>query len=228
MAKKYYIPTSDTGKLIWIKNFNSKLSGYAALFGITAAELASLNADTLILIYILDILEIFKTELHERTAYKDLLRDGPLGKVIGAIPTLPTLPVAPTPVQAGIFPRITTLVRRIKSNTNYTETIGKDLGIIGADMEQLTIDQKPTLTVAQEGGKVLIKYKKGENLGIQLFSRRANETEFTFLSVVTKTSYKDPRPNLVPGQAEARQYQAWFIQEDEIIGQVSDIVSTTI
>jgi len=43
--------------------------------------------------------------------------------------------------------------------------------------------------------------------------------------VVTKTIYKDERPNLIPGQPENRDYYAWFMKKDQKVGQQSDTVS---
>ena len=41
-----YIPNGDADRAIWMSNFNVKLPVYAALTGITASELASVQDDT--------------------------------------------------------------------------------------------------------------------------------------------------------------------------------------
>lgn len=225
MAVSYYLPSADKDRIVWGKNYNSKFPGYAALLGFTAAETTAVQNDIAMFIYSMDILEIFKTEMQERTQYKDTLRDGPIGKPLGAFPSMPALPVAPVAVPAGVFPRIMAIVKRAKAHSNYNEAIGKDLGIIGAEQSSVMDDLKPVLTVTKTGGNVIVKYKKGKADGLQLYSRRGTETEFTLLAVVTKTEYKDTRPNLVPSQAETRQYQAWYFKNDESIGQISDDVT---
>jgi hypothetical protein len=225
MAKTYYMPRIDKERAAWLKNFGVKFGGYSPTFGFVAADVTSVLNDSNMFIYSLDTIETFKTELRERTQYKDILRDGPLGSVLGAVPSVPTLPAAPAIVAAGIFPRISAIVKRIKAHPNYTEAIGKDLGIIGSESVEVFAIQKPILSITKEGGNVIIKYTRGSADGLQIFSKRGSETAFTQLAVITKTTYKDTRPNLIPGQPETRIYQAWFTKDDTIIGQISDDVT---
>lgn len=229
MAKTYYLPTGDRNKALWHRNFSTTFAGYASLLGFTEADVASLNNDSAAFTYVLDDMELFKSEAQERTSYKDLLRDGASGTALGPFPAVPILPKAPTAVAAGIFPRVTSMVKRIKAHPNYTEAIGRDLGIIGADDSSTQrIALKPTLTLSTDGGAVVVKYTKGNTAGIRLLCCRGSETEFTLLATVTKPTYKDNRPNLVAGQPEQRKYCAWFLQDDQPTGQCSDEVSIVV
>jgi hypothetical protein len=225
MAKSYYLPSSDKDRAAWLKNFSAKFNGYATTLGFTAADATSVANDSAYFSYALDVAEIYKSELKERTSYKDILRDGPIGSPLGALPTVPVLPPPPTVVLAGVFPRISGIVRRMKAFPTYTDAIGKDCGIIGTETLSVAAVMKPTLNITKEGGNVIVKYIKSSATGIQLWSKRGAEADFTLLAVVTKTSYKDTRPNLVTGQAETRVYKAWYIKEDQLIGQISDEVT---
>ena len=232
MSQTYYLPRTDKDKAIWLKNFSAKFNGYATGLGFVAADATAIAADSAAFSYIIDQLEIFKTESKERTAYKDKLAGAAIGSPLGALPTIPTLPAAPASVPAGIFTRISGTVKRIKGHPSYNEAIGKDLGIIGTVAATpgyaKIVSGKPTITLAINGGKVEVKYKKGDAEGIQLFSKRGNETEFSLLSVVTKHLYTDKRPNLTASQPEKREYLAYYMQDDEPIGQSSDSVSVVI
>lgn len=228
MAKTYYLPTGDRDKAQWLRNFSTTFAGYASLLGFTEADVTSLNNDSVAFAYILDDVELLKSEARERTSYKDLLRDGGTA-VLGAFPTLPTLSTTPTAVAAGIFPRVANMVKRIKAHPNYTEAIGRDLGIIGAEEGAgQRIALKPTVTLSTDGGVVVVKYIKGHTAGIRLMCCRGSETEFTLLATVTKPMYKDSRPNLVAGQPEQRKYCAWYLQDDQPTGQCSDEVSIVV
>ena len=55
--------------------------------------------------------------------------------------------------------------------------------------------------------------------------KRGDETEFTMLSIVMQNKFKDTRPNLETGVPEIRKYCAWYIKNDELIGQMSDEVT---
>ena len=225
MAKSYYLPITDKEKAVWLKNFSIKFNGYATSLGFTAADATAVANDSAAFSYMLDVIEAFKSETQERVGFKDILRDGPLGAVIGAMPSVPVFPAAPAGVPAGVFPRVNAIVKRMKAHPAYTEAIGKDCGIIGAETVIVAAVLKPVLAVSKEGGNVIINYKKGAAAGIRLLSKRGNETEFTLLSVVNKTSFKDTRANLVAGQPETRHYCAWFIIDDEAVGQCSDDVT---
>lgn len=228
MSKSYYLPNADKDRAAWLKNFSSKFGNYSALLGFLPEDVASVANDSVAFGYALDVIETFKTETQERTSYKDILRDGPIGAPLGSAPTFPPLPPPPPTVAAGIFPRTSAIVKRMKAHPNYTEAIGRDCGIVGAESANREAEMKPDLELSQEGGNIIVKYTKGSAEGIKLLSKRANETEFTFLAVVTKTTYKDIRSNLVANQPEVRHYCAWFLMEDEAIGQCSDEVQIVV
>jgi hypothetical protein len=77
---------------------------------------------------------------------------------------------------------------------------------------------KPRLELLLEGGFVHVKYVRGHTEGMYLYSLRGTETEFTLLATVTKPTYKDTRPNLLVGQAEKRQYRAFYMVGDVAVG----------
>ena len=80
MAQKDpYLPRTDAGKLAFMKNFDDKLSTYAATFGIAAGTITSVTDDTAMFKYMLDMQEKFKTFKQDITAYKNLLSEGPGG-----------------------------------------------------------------------------------------------------------------------------------------------------
>jgi len=230
-TRKSFIPRTDKAKAIWLKNFALKFGLYANQFGFLASDVTSVTNDSAAFSYQLDILAIFASEMKERTSFKDLLRDGPIGTTALPNPTMPTLPNPPATVPAGIFPRISKLAKRIKTFASYTDSIGIDLGIVapGDSSASFRMDEKkPALALTTDGGDIIVKYKKAGMEGIRLLSRRAGETDFTLLAVVTQVTYKDTRPNVVVGTPEVREYSAWYIEKDALTGQVSDVVSITL
>ena len=42
--KKHYLPFDDQGRLAWLTTFNSKISTYVMLFGMTSAEITAIEA----------------------------------------------------------------------------------------------------------------------------------------------------------------------------------------
>ena len=114
MSKSFYLPRKDKEKAIWLNNFASKFTSCAAELGFTAADVSAVNKDAAMFSYFINLIEVFTTEKEERVSYKDLLRDGPIGKPMGAFPSMPAIPAAPASVAAGIFPRIARINTSVK------------------------------------------------------------------------------------------------------------------
>ena len=135
MAKKYFLPTDDAGKVIWLQNFSSKLNDYAAKYGISPAEVADMLASADFFAYWVGSLEKIRTFSQKATAFKNEVRDG-LAEAGGSPslnPSLPDLGPAPLVVPPGIFDRVTAIAGRIKKYQSYTVADGEDLGIEGPE-----------------------------------------------------------------------------------------------
>ncbi|MEK6614620.1 MAG: hypothetical protein AABZ32_00685 [Bacteroidota bacterium] len=89
-----YIPPTDSAKVIWLNNFSAKIGGYASLFGISPEEITSVEQDAAAFSYWVGQVQLFITEKEERVAYKNLLRDGPIGSAGGTAPSVPGCPAA--------------------------------------------------------------------------------------------------------------------------------------
>ncbi|MBI4930985.1 MAG: hypothetical protein HY841_09505, partial [Bacteroidetes bacterium] len=152
MAKGKYYPTEDEKIRQFLKNLNLKLPSYASTFGLTAAQLASVNADYLNFDYWLDQSNLFLTEKEERVSYKNLLHDGPLGTPSSPAPVVPAVAAPPAGILPGIEPRTREIVQQIKNHPNYTDTIGKDLGIIGDEQSVQKSALKPLIKLVQTAG----------------------------------------------------------------------------
>ncbi|MCW5907399.1 MAG: hypothetical protein KIS94_06045 [Chitinophagales bacterium] len=230
MAKKdYYLPETDTGKLSWLANFSSKLSGYGTTLGVPPATLAEVAADLDNYTALLQFLNSLKSYQQNTVAYKNHLRSGtadnaPIGD-LPAPPAVPTFTVAPV---ADIFGRIRKLVQTIKAHRNYTQAIGEDLGIIGAENDFNPNTLKPELKVeTAAGGRPNIIWKKGLTEGIKIKVDRGSGT-FEFLAVDTQPNYLDTHPLPPYGQSAIWKYTAIYLYNDEEAGQWSDVVSITV
>ena len=227
---KSYMPHGDKEKEAWMINFDEKFPLYATKFGYAKEVVTATHNDRLAYSYGLMMVEASKTFEHNCVTFKDDQRNGAETNLIIDIPVFTPPANPPLAVAPGIFRRAGKLVNTFKSNALYTDAIGRDLGIIGAEYlgKDNPEDTQTKLTVKQSGGKVQLKYVKGDLDGIKLESKRGTETEFSLLDKITQTAFIDNRPVLVAGVPEVRQYRAWCIIKDEIIGQVSDVVSVTV
>ena len=73
-----------------------------------------------------------------------------------------------------------------------------------------------------------LKYIKRNSDGIVLESKRGDESEFTLLEKITKTTYTDKRNNLLHGIPENREYKACYFKNDILTGLASSVISVLI
>ena len=225
MEHKYYLPEADEARATWLCTFATGVGALPAAWGILPAQVTSVENDANAFKYDLLMVEASVKFAKGCTANKDELRNGPSATAILAFPVFTPPAGAPTPVKPGIFLRIQLFVGQLKKNALCTAAIQATLGIEG---EEIVIDfstMQPTLTLHHEGGHVHLSYVRTHADGIYLFCMRGTETEFTLLATITKTTYNDTRPNLIVGQAEKRQYRAFFMVGDEMIGIESGVFS---
>jgi len=228
MKKQYYLPRKDQQRQPWLANFANKITGHAAALGLTAAETASVIADNLMFAFIMSMLAAVETFKQSVTKFKNILRSGPLSEMLGAIPVFPALPAPPAAVDAGIFIRITRLVRKIKASPNYNETIGEDLGIVGDEMETDTSTWKPAISGKQVGSHVEIDWTKELSEGVDIYVDRNDSRGWIFLTRDTQPGYNDTFAVAPGSNPVVWKYKAIYITGDEQVGNFSDEISVTV
>jgi len=192
MAKQYYLPTAETDKVIWLNNFAGKLNEHAATLSVDAATVTDIQNAAAYLGYIVGLHQALKNNVREMTAYKNSLIKGRNGQTIGTLPTLPDIGTAPTAVTFPIFARVQPLVQTLRNHPAYTESIGQDLGIIGAETSTGTDELKPTLVLSRVANHVLIKWKKGKATSIDIYVNRNDGKGFTYLINDYSPNHEDP------------------------------------
>jgi len=126
----------------------------------------------------------------------------------------------------GEFRRI---AQKIKASTGYTEAIGDELRIIGPEVVMPPLEEmKPTLKGEVSGGIVEIKWDKQGMEAIAAYCKRGSEVSFSFFEKDVESPLKDDRPKLDPSAPEERNYYAYYVDDDENIGQQSDIVTVIV
>ena len=230
MAKtKYFLPVTDELRLTWFENFYLKLiTSYVLLFGLSTAQTDALLADLKAMRYTNQLVAAVAAFGLSCTAYRKAMNKGLLNVITPAFPVFVAPLLPPAAVQPEVYVRIRKLVRTLKANANYDDVIGLDLKTIG---ETIVIDYstyKPVLKLSLSGLYLFVKYLKKGTDGIHLYSKRGAETEFTLLATISKASYEDIRANLVAGQPETRNYQAWYVVNDVVVGLISSIVTISV
>jgi hypothetical protein len=198
-----YMPRRDGDLDKWEENFKAKLAIHGEMVGLTHDEITdsdnAINAHQLSFGEMITIKETARSKVSANNAKKQGMRNV-----------------------------VRPMVQRIKNHPKYTDEIGKDLGIVGSDSSVDYSKSKPTLKLVKGASGITIDFNKSDFDGIKIFSRRGNETVFSFLSDDTNPPYHDTRTNLNSADAELREYYAVYIMNDDPIGLESEIYKITV
>ncbi len=122
------------------------------------------------------------------------------------------------------------LNQRIKNMPNYTTAIGETIGIEGAEDSTDPATLKPKVKAAFVGGLVEIKFNMPpQAASMEITSKRAAETSYTYLANDTNSPNPDGRASLDTTKPEDRFYILQFKNAaGQLIGQPSDVVKVTV
>ena len=226
MAKDDWLPHREDEFLPWFNNFNTKIPGYATTLDLNPGDVTTVADDTAMVEFAVNGVAIYKAEQREWVDFKNLELYGSPGLPTPGVPTVPVL-TPPTVVPPGIIRRTRDLVLRIKAHPNYTEVIGEDLGIIGAEQAGADLVKPDGAAEALPKHEVRITFVKRAHDGVDVEGQRAAETAWTYLAFDGYSPYLDNRPPLVPGQPEERRYRLRYRDNDLPVGEYSDIFVVT-
>ncbi len=225
MEHKYYLPRTDTGKVIWLVTFANALGIYATALGLTPGQVAAVLADAGYFAEVIPLLAAFKDYLKTIATYKDQLCNGS-PTPIGGFPTAPATPIS-TAVTAGIFARTTELVRHIKSNPAYNQTMGEALGIIGEEINPDFDTIQPQPKVAHKNGHAYVKWTHQGTEAADVYADNDDGGGFKLVARITTTHYLDPHLPAA-GSSKIYKYKLRYVVNDEQVGEESAPVSITV
>ena len=100
------------------------------------------------------------------------------------------------------------------------------LGTVGPEDTTDISTLKPEISREDKrGGVVEIDFNLSNSEGINIYSRRAGDTDFKFLARDTSPTYVDNRALLGPTKPEIREYKAVFVVSDIEVSQFSDEIT---
>lgn len=222
-----FIDTTDEGFKTQLNTFCGKVDTHSTTLGLAAADVTSIKADNTFFGYVFDSLNVFKTFSQNMTAYKDLLRYGKNDDVLPAFPTIPTLPVAPAAVLANIQKRFARLIQDCVNSSNYTKSIGEDLGIEAPSTPFDPNTGKPKFKIEfSSGGHPNLIWVKGKFQGVEIW--KDTGTGWQKLDKDFSPDYIDKSQLPPAGRSEVWKYKMIYLFKDEVVGSWSDEVSTTV
>jgi hypothetical protein len=215
-----------TEQAAWLRNFNQKLQGIGASFGLTPAELDVLDKDTA-------NIQFYSSVQVQLDAYRSAARhwgksfaEGSIGDPTPQFPADLTL-APPFPDQpAGAFERLDAVVRRIRAAAVYTGESAASLGITPRRRERLAIHATPPELKAsvEPGNLVRVAFIRGSSHGVYIETNvdKAGwafaDKSFVSPAVVTVQQNDAQTPRGV-------QIRARYLDGNTPVGDFSDIVT---
>lgn len=223
-----YLPVSDADRVVWLNTFSSRIGQYATALGLTAGEVTSVQRDASMYAYIVQLQEAGKQYWTAVSGLKKQLRSSPQQSAAPAIPVAPAAGSPPTAVNSGVFNRIILLVSRIKQSSAYSNAMGQDLDIIPPAVTFNPSTMLPNLEIRLESGHPLLKWKKGEADGVQLYVDRRDNNGFVPLAKVFRSKYLDVMEVPVNTFTATWDYKARYLVGDDEVGQFSAVISINV
>ena len=212
MANQPFFPKREGDQSLWFTNIDTKVANYYTDLEISTTRQTKL---TLVLNWLIWTWHIYlparRIDPLAATSWRQQLAGGTSDATTNTAPPMPAALTPPT--GTPFFGMLTWLMEEIarwKKAEGYTDTIGADLGIVGAAAMAHT--DPPELWV---GNVAQNSVELGSNIfehdGVWIESQRQGDAGFAFLATETGIPYVDNRPVKTAGQAEWRDYRAcWW------------------
>jgi hypothetical protein len=219
-STSHFFPTTESAQIIWLTHYALQLPVNGPTCGIGNEEITNTQTDITSYVFMLQQWHpASQRDGKEFTAHKQLMIFGS-----GSVPLpypQPTLFPNPPPASIpGIQKRLFSQIARIKASLNYTEVIGKDLGIIAIPdtVEHPVPEFWLTAELGLETPQVRIDFTKYGHEGIWIESR-INEGDWAFLAIDTVKPYLDKRPLIAGNTLETREYRLRWWDKSEAHGE---------
>ena len=213
---------------MWLNNFSNRLSQYRQALGIPTAEVAGYVADATMFSYLVQLNDATVQFAQSLSSTKRTLRSSSQQMAMSALPALPNIGTPPTPVNSGIFNRVTLLVARIKQHAAYTAAMGQDLGIVAPVVPFNPGTMQPNLSVRLESGYPKLKWTKGESDGLKIYVDRHDNAGFVLVKQTVKTSFLDTEPLPPNTYSVTWDYKAKYLIEDDEVGVFLQVLSINV
>lgn len=230
MRRQIYYPSRIGDQVNWLDNYAAKLPGYGPTLGVVAGDITASVNDAKWAKYVLGswLSGVRAFSPSTTDAVDDVLTGEGEDAII--LPTFvpPALPAGVTAAPPGALTRIFALIAKLKLAAAYTETIGTDLGIVGAEETGKAMPKFLTELLQGPGCQcVKLTFYKYTHMGVYIEGRRG-PGGWELLAIDTESPFLDERPLLVPGTPEVREYRMRFWDKGTPNGDWTDVAKVTV
>jgi hypothetical protein len=222
-----YLPTVESALVVWFADHAAGVSTHGATVGLSAGEITQAADDAATVAHAVNGRSLYESKNQEFTAYKNILLYAPLNTPLPGTPAAPAVGALPAGALAACVARARQRAGQIKASPAYTVAIGEDCRIVAPAGGDEDVPKPVLKATVQTDFAVLLKFAMFGHDQLEIQSQRAGETEWTTIGFDTNSHYTDARAPLVAGQPENRRYRARYRDDDQPVGEWSDIVEVT-
>ena len=192
-TKKGFIPNRDGDEKTWVVNLRTVAPSQAATLSISVADLATINTSCNDIENQINLAMQAQQVAKQATATKKA-----------------KVKVAETNLRG--------VIKRLKSSPNYTDAIGKLLGIVGEDHVVDEANSAPELKLHKVPSGWQIDFNLQDHFdGVNIYKKLSTAASATFLARDTASPYID-----TTAVDNGTQYYAYYVMHDEEVGLVSN------
>jgi hypothetical protein len=226
--KKYWWPAMMAHQLTIVTNFQSKIGGYAAILGLTPAEVAEATEICDSFAGAFSATQQCKATMHAMTKWRDAVFYGsPAGMPAPDAPVFPV--VGRTTYTNGVVKRFIKLRDRIVASANYTVQIGEDLGIVGAEVTPISPGKlAPQINATTAAGFWVNLKGSMQGMDAMRVEYAPKGGNFTTVAFFTNTPGGFQITPANPNQPESGQIRAVFVKKNKDFGNYSAVHPVTL
>ena len=228
MARKYWWPSTLADQQVLIQNFAAKIPGNATALGLTTEQVEAAQDLCMTIQSAFQFTEQCKQTMLAITNWRDMIFYGePKGEPVTSGPVFPI--VGTVAFSRGAITEFFELRDLIVALPGYTEVIGEDLGIVGAESGNgPEVVLSPSLkTSVSQGYTVNLRGSMQGQTGMRIEYRR-NGGSFAPVAYFTNTPGSFQITPATPGQPESGEIRAVYIKKNMEYGAYSPNYPVTV
>lgn len=208
-------------------NFCSKIGNYT-LDKVTPEEIIAIRADTAYLTWEITTRDAYISNGESWTKFENELYNGHNAGQPAVQPALPTIATAPASVEPGMRVRYSDIAANCKRSTGFSDTIGKDLGIIAVVTPFVPANGKPIIKESLHVGHPFFKYVKSGYEGVQIYKDWGDGKGFVKFDKAINATYTDNSALPAAGVAVSWKYKFIYLYKEAEVGTASAVVEVLV
>ena len=229
MPRKFWWPGTMPERLVLVQNFSVKIALWATPLGLTPAQVTAAQDLCDAFVGAFNVTEQCRTTMQAMTQWRDEIFTGePVGDAAPAAPVFPTVGIVTYTL--GVVTQLFDLRDRIVASPGYTQAIGEDLGIVGAETSRpapssITPDLR---TETSTGYWVNLSGSMQGMDALKVEYSRDGGVNFTTVAFLTNTPGGFQITPQNPNQPEKGFIRAVYVRRNEEVGNYSPNYPVTV